>query len=67
MSELASVALLLPLLATGEQALAVPHVYTHVVQGVEDLMACVENASLAMALSISCSSQLGDVSIAVAR
>ncbi|MCP9797017.1 MULTISPECIES: hypothetical protein [Cyanophyceae] len=95
MSKLASVGLLLALLAPAEPALAVPHVYTDVVLGVDNLMACVENAktvaskngftddvqvtgtgksrslyadhaSLPMALSISCSSQLGAVSIAVA-
>ncbi|AFY28995.1 hypothetical protein [Cyanobium gracile] len=58
--------LLLALLAPVEPALAVPHLYTDVVLGVDDLRAWVDNASLPMALSISCSSQLGAASIAVA-
>ena len=95
MSKLASLGLLLALLTPGEPALAVPHVYSDVVLGVNDLMACVENAkkvaskngftddvqvigtgksrsiyadhaSLPLALSISCSTHLGAVSIAVA-
>ena len=44
MSKLASLGLLVALLTPGEPALAVPHVYTDVVLGVNDLMACVDNA-----------------------
>ncbi len=44
MSKLASLGLLLALLSPAEPALAVPHVYSDVVLGVNDLMACVENA-----------------------
>ncbi len=44
MSKLASLGLLVGLLTPGEPALAVPHVYSAVVLGVTDLMACVENA-----------------------
>ncbi|MDM7952269.1 MAG: hypothetical protein QUV07_03490 [Cyanobium sp. CZS 25K] len=44
MSKLASLGLLVGLLAPGEPALAVPHVSSDVVLGVNDLMACVDNA-----------------------
>lgn len=44
MSKLASLGLLVALLSPAEPAQAVPHVYTEVVLGVDDLMACVDNA-----------------------
>ena len=44
MSKLSSFGLLLALLTPTEPALAVPHVYSDVVLGVNDLMACVDTA-----------------------